>query len=218
MKALAAALVEAQKEMPAVRPDARNPHFGNDFVSLDHLIASTKPTLTKNGLAILQFPATVEGAPGLTTTLIHAASGESLSDTSPLILAKQDMQGLGGALTYMRRYAWASVLGISAEGDDDGNAASAPGTGASQASASTVGGAADGGAGSSTPTSGSPAPPTTGDSGDWVWETGKHKGTALKDTELDYVVWYSTNGPKADVKQRCLDFLGGSVSDDDIPF
>jgi hypothetical protein len=36
------------------------------------------------------------------------------------------MQGLGGALTYMRRYAWAAVLGISDEEDDDGNQASTP--------------------------------------------------------------------------------------------
>jgi hypothetical protein len=31
------------------------------------------------------------------------------------------MQQLGPAITYARRYAWASLLGIAAEEDDDGN-------------------------------------------------------------------------------------------------
>lgn len=123
---LASALVAAQAEMPAVQPDSVNPHFGSRFVSLGHLIAKTKPVLTKHGLAIVQEPASIDGQPALTTTLLHAESGEQKSSTAPLILQKQDMQGLGGALTYMRRYAWAAVLGISDEEDDDGNQASTP--------------------------------------------------------------------------------------------
>ena len=42
----------------------------------------------------------------------------------PLILAKQDMQALGSAITYARRYAWAAALGIAADEDDDHQAAS----------------------------------------------------------------------------------------------
>lgn len=125
-EALAVALVKAQRELPAVEADKTNPHFGNAFVSLDHLIAKTKPVLTKHGLSIVQMPSTTtEGAPGLKTILLHE-SGESIQATVPLILAKQDMQGLGAALTYARRYGWASALGICDEADDDGNAASAP--------------------------------------------------------------------------------------------
>jgi hypothetical protein len=125
MKQLAAALVKAQAEMPAVEPDQVNPHYKSRFVSLDHLIAKTRPTLAKHGLVIAQFPSHLDGAPALTTRLIHE-SGELLESTLPLVLAKNDMQGLGGALTYARRYAWAAVLGISEEEDDDAERASEP--------------------------------------------------------------------------------------------
>lgn len=120
---LASALVAAQKDMPAVDKDSTNPHFRNRFTSLDHLIAVTKPVLTKHGLAILQFPDETNGIPSLTTKLLHV-SGECIEATLPLVLAKSDMQGVGAALTYARRYAWASVLGIASEEDDDGNTAS----------------------------------------------------------------------------------------------
>ena len=37
----------------------------------------------------------------------------------PLYLTDKTMQGLGAAITYARRYAWQSVLGIAAEEDTD---------------------------------------------------------------------------------------------------
>lgn len=125
---LAAALTAAQAEMPAVEPNAVNPHFRSRFVSLDHLIAKTRPVLNRHGLSLTQWPSVSEtGQPTLTTRLTHV-SGEFVENTMPLLLAKQDMQGLGGAITYARRYAWAAALGICADEDDDGNQASAPAT------------------------------------------------------------------------------------------
>jgi hypothetical protein len=40
-------------------------------------------------------------------------------------VTKADAQGAGSALTYMRRYALAAVVGV-VQADDDGNAASNP--------------------------------------------------------------------------------------------
>lgn len=120
---LAAALVKAQAAMPAVEPNATNPHFKSKFVSLDHLIAKTRPVLNKHGLAITQNPTHIDGAPALATTLKHD-SGEEVTYVMPLLLGGPDMQKLGAALTYARRYAWAAALGIAGEEDDDGHAAS----------------------------------------------------------------------------------------------
>lgn len=129
---LAKALVAAQKEMPKVEADAVNPHFKSRFTSLDHLIAKTRPILAKHGLAIVQEPCALfhpeeagPGTPALKTTLVHE-SGESRHEVMPLLLGGQDMQKLGAAITYARRYAWAALLGISEQEDDDGAAASAP--------------------------------------------------------------------------------------------
>jgi hypothetical protein len=120
----AAAFVAAQAEMPAVEPDSTNPHFGNQFVSLDHLIAKTRPVLNRHGFAVAQMLATSDtGAPVLRTILIHGPSGEQIRADAPLLIAKNDMQALGSAITYARRYAWAAALGIVADADNDGNGA-----------------------------------------------------------------------------------------------
>jgi hypothetical protein len=60
---------------------------------------------------------------GLTTMLMHS-SGEWLAATSRMTPKDQTPQGQGSAITYLRRYALSSVLGLATEDDDDGNAAS----------------------------------------------------------------------------------------------
>lgn len=120
---LAAALVAAQDEMPAVEKDATNPHFGSSFTSLGKLIATVRPVLNRNGIAVIQLPSRDEqGKPTLVTRLVHT-SGESMEETMPLILSKQDAQALGSSLTYAKRYALAAALAIADQEDDDGNAA-----------------------------------------------------------------------------------------------
>ena len=52
-------------------------------------------------------------------------SGQFISSTMEMKPSKDDPQGRGSALTYMRRYMLASILGLNAE-DDDGNKASKP--------------------------------------------------------------------------------------------
>ena len=122
---LAAALVKAQAEMPAVEKNSTNPHFRSKFASLDDIIVATRPVLNRHGLSILQFPSVSDlGAPTLVTRLMHE-SGESLEYACPLFLQGQDMQKYGAALTYARRYAWAAALGIANDEDDDGNHAAA---------------------------------------------------------------------------------------------
>ncbi len=126
-KTLAQALLAAQADMPAVEKDGTNPHFKSKFVTLDHLLAVTVPVLNKHGITLLQFPSVGEGGQTLTTILQHE-SGEKVEYAAPIILQKNDPQGQGSAITYMRRYALAAALGISSEADDDGSAASAPST------------------------------------------------------------------------------------------
>lgn len=122
---LAGALVQAQAKMPAVAKDSENPHFKSRFTSLDALVAATRPILNEHGLAIAQFPMTNPdtGFPMLRTTILHGPTGEQLSADTPLYLPRNDMQAFGAAVTYARRYAWAAVLGIASEEDDDGQQA-----------------------------------------------------------------------------------------------
>jgi hypothetical protein len=65
----------------------------------------------------------MEGTAGVETTIIHK-SGHSTTTTLLLPIKDQSPQGVGGAITYARRYALAAVLGIASEDDDDGNVSS----------------------------------------------------------------------------------------------
>lgn len=127
MTGLAAALLAAQGEMPALHKDATNPHFKSQFVSLTNVVANVGPILNKHGIVFLQFPTTLpDGSPGLRTRLEHAETSEYVEDTMPLMLAKDDPQAQGSALTYARRYSLMAILGLVADEDDDGNGASRP--------------------------------------------------------------------------------------------
>lgn len=119
---LAAALSSFQGEMKAVSFDAVNPYFKSRYATLSALVDAASPVLAKNGLSVSQL-CTGDGA--VTTMLIHK-SGQYIGDTLKLTPTKNDPQGLGSAITYARRYAYASILGLVSEADDDGNSASTP--------------------------------------------------------------------------------------------
>ncbi len=122
---IATALLGFATDAPPIHFDATNPHFGNKYASLAGIVESVRPALVKHGLVLVQQPcATSMGAPGLRTTLIHAESGEQISEAVPLVIDKQNMQGLGSALTYARRFGVLAILNLVADADDDANAAS----------------------------------------------------------------------------------------------
>jgi hypothetical protein len=121
---IAAALAKAQAEMPAVKMNAVNPFLKNKYADLGAVIETSRPILAKHGLAIAQ---TVIGDGvqiGVTTMLMHE-SGEWLQDTITLSLGeekgKSSAQVAGSIISYLRRYSWASILGLYADEDTDGN-------------------------------------------------------------------------------------------------
>lgn len=123
--ALAAALAKAQAEMRNPAKEASNPHFGSKYADLASVRDAVLPALNANGLSVLQFPCDIGELPGLLTILLHT-SGERVESVIRLRSPKTDPQGVGSALTYMRRYSLQSLGGVAGEADDDGNAASAP--------------------------------------------------------------------------------------------
>lgn len=122
---LAKALNEFQKEIVTVGKTANNPFFKSKYADLGSIMKEAQPVLTKHGLSVVQLPSNIDGQPALTTVIFHT-SGESIEATVPLVLSKQDPQGFGSAMTYFRRYGYASALQIVIDEDDDGNNASRP--------------------------------------------------------------------------------------------
>ncbi|NCC85460.1 MAG: hypothetical protein EOM03_15230 [Clostridia bacterium] len=122
--ALAAALAKAQGEMENAGKNSVNPHFKSKYADLAEILNTVRPVLSKHGLAVTQFPAFEAGTAHVETILTHA-SGEWMSGTCSAPVQKSDPQGVGSALTYLRRYSLAAVCGLAQE-DDDANSASKP--------------------------------------------------------------------------------------------
>lgn len=116
------ALSKAQSEMKPAVMDMKNPHYNSRYASLTSCWEAGAP-LFKHNLAVLQPVFWFDGAYYIRTILGHSPSGEWVASTLKLTLSKQDMQGLGSAITYAKRYALSAMVGIVDTEDDDGNQA-----------------------------------------------------------------------------------------------
>ena len=120
--ALFAGLAKAQANMGAVVKDSTNPHFKSRYASLAAVLDAALPPLNDQGIALLQHPGYSEGVVTVTTLLAHS-SGQWMKSTVAAQVGKDNAQGVGSAITYLRRYGVQSILGLPVE-DDDGAAAS----------------------------------------------------------------------------------------------
>jgi hypothetical protein len=134
--ALAEALSKAQGEITFAAKGAANPFFRSKYADLASVWDAIRPALSKHGLSIVQNVETVQGASpvlvSVETILLHSSGEWSRSTLDvpviPSVVEKGQPamvtpQGIGSAITYARRYALASIVGV-AQADDDGNSAS----------------------------------------------------------------------------------------------
>ena len=121
---LAAALAQAQAELPAALKNAENPHLRNRYADLAAVYEATRQVLPRHELAVIQTAIPTDGTrAAIRTTLAHS-SGEWIAGELCMPLDRQGgPQGMGSALTYARRYSLAALVGVVSEDDDDGNAA-----------------------------------------------------------------------------------------------
>lgn len=119
-------LLEAQKEIGAIKKDSDNPYFKSKYFDINSILAVVKPVLNKHGLvltqALVSYPLSDEQKTGIETTITDAETTEKVSAFC-ILPETPDAQKTGSAITYFRRYALQSLLALEAE-DDDGNIAS----------------------------------------------------------------------------------------------
>lgn len=120
-------LLTIQKELPKIGKDANNPYFNSSYLTLEKLLETVLPLLNKQGLLLVQYPGIVGEVGVLVTEIWDKDQTDKPIHQSTMGLSSkaQDPQAQGSAITYARRYALMSILGIvPGETDDDANAAS----------------------------------------------------------------------------------------------
>ena len=120
---IALALVKAQSEMGTAIKDSNNPFFKSKYADLNSIREACMPSLSKNGIVILQPTVSIDGRNYVETILLHE-SGQWISGLTEILFSKpKDAQAQGSGITYARRYGMQSLVNVGAD-DDDGNSAS----------------------------------------------------------------------------------------------
>ena len=122
MKNLIKALSDFQNECPIIHKDTKGHNY--TYADLPQIFSVINPLLKKHKLCFTQ----LLQDNGIKTILFHVESGESLESftTIPLVKlgAMNEYQSYGSGVTYYRRYALSSMLGLVTDKDTD--AAGAP--------------------------------------------------------------------------------------------
>ena len=118
MKNLYKALAEFQQEVPVILKETTG--YGYKYADLPAIFAVINPLLKKNGLGFYQ---SVEGV-SVKTVIFHTESGEQIESSTSIpqgvvLKGMNDFQVLGSAITYIRRYAISSMLGLITDKDTD---------------------------------------------------------------------------------------------------
>ena len=116
------ALSVAQAAMGPVVKGATNPHYKSKYADLADVMQVALPALNSNSIAAWHSVIVMDGTNYMRTTLSHGESDTHIFCDVPLIVAKNDMQGMKSATTYAKRIGIESLTGIAPE-DDDGQAA-----------------------------------------------------------------------------------------------
>lgn len=117
---IATALAKAQGEMKNAPLNKVNPHFKSRYADLAVIRDTVVPALSKNNIAVTQGTDFDNGALMVVTRLVHA-SGQWMESRFPIAIDKP--QAMGSAYTYAKRYSLSAICAISADDDDDANAA-----------------------------------------------------------------------------------------------
>lgn len=115
---LVEALAAAQGELKNAAYNATNPHLKNRFANVAAVRDAVVPVLSRHGIAVVQrLQPTEQGGHVVITSLMR---GTAAIESHISIPALSDMQKLGAAITYARRYGLSALVCIASEEDTDG--------------------------------------------------------------------------------------------------
>lgn len=111
------ALLAAKQEFKPLQKTGRNPHFKNEYSTLDDIRDATLEALTKHGMIVVHTSIVEAEYTILVTSIVHA---ETSSHVQARFFVDNDApQKMGSAMTYGRRYNIVNLLDLIADVDDD---------------------------------------------------------------------------------------------------
>ena len=117
-KNLFKSLADFQQEVPVIYKDSQA--YGYKYADLPTILGVINPLLKKNGLGFTQI---INGSV-LKTIIFHVESGEQIESNIDIpqgvqLKGMNEFQVIGSAITYNRRYALSSMLGLVTDKDTD---------------------------------------------------------------------------------------------------
>ena len=118
MKNIYKALADFQQEVPVIHKGTAG--YGYSYADLPTIFEKINPLLKKYGLGFYQ---AIEGTT-IKTVVFHSESGEQIEGSAQIpenvqMKGMNDYQVLGSGITYVRRYAISSILGLVTDVDND---------------------------------------------------------------------------------------------------
>ena len=121
MKNLFKSLASFQQEVPVIHKGTQG--YGYSYADLPKIFEVVNPLLKKHGLGFTQLLDTKEGIDYICTVIFHVESGETLESKVAIpqveLKGMNDYQSFGSGVTYFRRYALSSALGLVTDKDTD---------------------------------------------------------------------------------------------------
>jgi hypothetical protein len=109
-------MVEVQKEVGTVKKTSDNPHFRSSYADINEVLRVVLPVLNSKGLRLYHCVNKECVTTGITDGHQHETTTVYFSGN------EQNMQQIGAAITYARRFGIVSLLSLEQE-DDDGETA-----------------------------------------------------------------------------------------------
>lgn len=115
---LDSALLNVQTQIEPIKKDMQG--HKHKYANINTVLDAILPALRQNKIKLEQHPVTTEHGHDLLVTIFkHVPSGQFSASSMKIIHDGEDNQSYGGGITYARRYALVSILGLPQE-DDDG--------------------------------------------------------------------------------------------------
>tara|TARA_R110002020_G_scaffold277060_1_gene492309 strand:- start:82 stop:639 length:558 start_codon:yes stop_codon:yes gene_type:complete len=125
VKSIYKSLADFQQECPVIHKATKG--YGYSYSDLPTIFAVINPLLKKNSLGFTQL---INGS-SIETILFHIETGETITSITAIpedvsLKGMNQFQVLGSAVTYIRRYALSSMLGIVTDKDTDASGEQLP--------------------------------------------------------------------------------------------